>query len=287
MIFLLSILKPSYLIPAAFFAAATILASIFYALKAKKQTISFKVFMIYSVITILLYALCGLIGFIEFEKPFYHFIISQILFFIFGFIHFYYLSKLISGGDESNFFHELIFTIYIAILGVFAYQIVVSFTPIVPYFPFFTLAQLIFIIPFLLLKTAQQAISIPEKVYTKWYFPVNENDFEIPDEMLEDRNVIIIEIRVQRSLENLDIIPIRAKAPLKMDLGLLFVTYINEFNDSNPGKQIKILDDTNSSFGWNFYFKPGFFGSVEYIDPSLSIREAGVRENDVIIAERV
>jgi hypothetical protein len=130
-------------------------------------------------------------------------------------------------------------------------------------------------------------VLIPEKVYTKWYFPENDLDFEIPEEQLEDKNIILIEIQIQRGLENSDIIPIRGRAPLKMELGLYFALAITEYNDTNAGKQIKIVDDTDSVFAWNFYFKPKFFSSQEYIDPLVSIRENGIRENDVIIAERV
>ncbi len=283
---LIPFFNKSQFIPVIYFTAAIAFASIFYALKTQNKAISFKVFIIYSIITMLVYGCTGLIGFLQLDNPLKVFIILQMLFFVFGIVHFIFLNKYIASESSGTFLHEAIFTIYIAILGVFAYQIVYFFTPQFEYSLLFTAAQIMFIIPFLVIKSAEQAVLIPEKIYTKWYFPTNEIDFEIPEEQLEDKNIILIEIQVNRGVESSDMIPIRGRAPLKMELGLYFALAITEYNDTNPGKQIKIFDDTDTVFGWNFYFKPKFFSSQEFIDPLVSIRENGIRENDVVIAER-
>ncbi len=279
-------INKSQFIPVIYFTVAIALASIFYRLKSQNKAISFKVFIVYSIITMLVYACSGLIGFLELGDPLSNFIIIQCLFFVYGIIHFVFLNRYIASENSGTFLQEAIFTLYIAILGIFVYQIVYFFTPQSEYSLLFTTAQIMFIIPFMIIKSAEQAVSIPEKVYTLWYFPTNEIDFEIPDEQLEDKNIILVEIHIKRSLENQDIIPIRGRAPLKMELGLYFALAITEYNDTNAGKQIKIVDDTDSVFGWNFHFKPKFFSSPEYIDPLVSIRENGIKENDVIIAER-
>ncbi len=283
---LLAFFNKSQFIPVIYFTAVIAFASIFYALKTQNKAISFKVFIVYSIITIFVYCCCGLIGFIQLENPLSIFIILQCLFFIFGIIHFIFLNKYIASENTGTFLHEIVFTLYIAVLGVFAYQIVYSFTPEFEFSALFASAQIMFILPFFIIKSAELAVLIPEKIYAKWYFPTNDIDFEIPEEQLEDKNIILVEILIQRSPENEDIIPIRGRAPLKMEFGLYFALAITEYNDSNAGKQIKIFDDTDSVFGWNFYFKPKFFGSQEYIDPLISIRENGIRENDIIIAER-
>ncbi|MES2590332.1 MAG: TssN family type VI secretion system protein [Bacteroidota bacterium] len=284
---LLSFINKSQFIPVIFFTITVALASVFYALKTHNKAISFKVFMIYSVITIIVYGCAGFVGFLEVDSSLKVFIISQFLFFVFGIVHYIFLNKFIAAGNNSTFFQEVIFTLYIAVLGILVYQIVYSFSPLANYSLLFTAAQIIFVLPFLIIKSAELAILIPEKIYTKWYFPAGDLDFDIPEEQLEDKNIILIEIQIQRSLDSPDIVPIRGRAPLKMEFGLYFALAITEYNDSNAGKQIRIEDDTDSVYGWNFYFKPKFFSSDELVDPLVSIRENGIRENNVIIAERV
>lgn len=283
---LLSFINKSQFIPVIFFTIAVALASVFFALKTYNKSISYKVFVIYSIITIIVYAGTGLTGFLDLDSSLKVFIISQFLFFTFGIVHYIFLNRYIAADNNGTFFQEVIFTLYIAILGILVYMIIYSFTPLADYALLFSTAQITFLLPFLIIKSAELAVLIPEKIYTKWYFPDNL-DIDIPEEQLEDKNIILTEIQVQRGLESPDIIPIRGRAPLKMEFGLYFSLAIAEYNDSNPGKQIRITDDMDAVYGWNFYFKPKFFSSQEYIDPQISIRENGIRENDVIIAERV
>lgn len=289
MILLASLFNAKMFIPGVFFAVAASLGAAFMMLKRANQKISFKVFVIYSLVTILVYALCGLIGFLEFKNPTLMFIITQALFVIMGIIHFVFITRLIKAShDEDNFWQELIFTLYVGCVGAFAFQAVFSFTNNVDFGLLFASAQFMFLLPFLLLNTAQRAVSIPQKIYKKWYYPTDPSEMEVSDDIWSSGNTVFVKFVLTHSPENPEEQVLTGQVPQSLEFGLFFANLLADWNDRHPGSQIKALDQVNVPYAWNFYIeRPGFFGSRDYIDPSMSIRENGISEQDRVIAERV
>ena len=85
-----------------------------------------------------------------------------------------------------------------------------------------------------------------------------------------------------------NLIKSRSKLPVKIELGKFFPVFLDQYNDRNPGNMIQFLDETKQPFGWNFYIKPKKWWQFPvYLNPEITVRENGVKENDIIVAERV
>lgn len=289
LIILSSFFNTKMFMPSIFFTVAAGLGAAFLLVKRADQRISLKTFIIYALVTILVYCLCGLSGFLSFDDPLLLFIISQAVFLVLGIIHFVFLTRLIKvDSEKDNFFQELVFTLFVGILGVFAYQVVFSFTSNVEYSLLFSAAQIMFLVPFLLLKLSQRAVVVPHKVFAKWYYPSDPQEMAVSDDVWNSDSAMIVQFLLTRSPENDEVSILRGTCPANMEFGLFFANLIADWNESNPKGQIRMLDDADVPFGWNFYVeKSGFFGSRDYIDPAYSIRENGISEQDRIIGERV
>jgi len=275
--------------PGIFFTVAAGLGAAFLLVKRADQRISLKTFLIYALITIVVYCICGLSGFLNFTNPLLVFIISQAVFLLLGIVHFVFLSKLIKvDGEKDNFFQEFVFTLFVGILGIFAYQVVFSFTSNIEYSLLFSAAQFMFLMPFLLLKLSERAVIVPAKVFSKWYYPTDPAQMTVSDDAWDSGAAMVVQFLLTRSPENNEISILRGKCPPNMEFGLFFANLIENWNENNPKGQIRVLDESNQPFGWNFYVeKSGLFSSRDYIDPSYSIRENGISEQDRIVGERV
>lgn len=272
--------------PSIFFGVAAFLATIFFALKKDSKQISVKVFVIYTLSALLAFGLLGLTGLSSKVQPLKVYIGLQTGITLLGAIHAIALYKL-SAWQKDSFLHELIFTLYITVVSALAFVIVYSLCNNTGYSLIFSTAIILFIVPFLIGKTFEYLVAIPEEVYPKWFYPVN-GDNDLPEELLEDTNVVIVEFRMlQTDKENSEVIKSRSKLPLKIEFSRFFPAFIDAFNDKNPGRRIEYIDTNKQPHGWNFYLLPKWYQFKTYINPQLTIRENGIKENSIIIAERV
>jgi len=80
---------------------------------------------------------------------------------------------------------------------------------------------------------------------------------------------------------------IKIKAPERMELGHYFMSFIEQYNLRNPEKEIQIYDERGSLYGWVFYLKKPWYASSVIFDAEVTINDNGIRENQIIIAERI
>ncbi len=278
----------SFFIPSLFFIISGFLAGVFFALKKEQKQISVKVFVIYSLVTLLSYALIGLSGLMKIENPLKLFIALQVGSTLLGIIHAFTLYRLNAWNDRDSFVHELVFTLYVSALAALSFIVVFSLCNQMGYVLIFSGSIIFFLVPFLVLKCYEFMIQIPEEVYTKWFYPIGQGENDLPEELLDDTNVVIIEFRMlQNTNEDSELIKSRSRLPLKIEFSKFFPAFLEQFNDRNPGRKIQFMDANNEPHGWNFYLLPKWWQFKTYINPQLTIRENGIKENSIIIAERV
>lgn len=264
------------------------LGTVFFLLKGEDKEVSIKVFLLYSLVSLLAFVLTGLSGFMTIENPLAFFVALQVAFFAFGCVHAFAIYGLNSWTEPDSFLREFLFTIYIAVLGSFGFLIVFALTNRQGYMLVFTASSIFFLIPFMVLKCFDMMVAIPGEVYPKWYYPVGMGEIEIPDELLDDSSIVIVEFRMRKnSDDHAEIIHSRSKLPLKMELGKFFPVFLDQYNDRNPGNQIQFIDEKKEPHAWNFYIEPKWWQFRKYINPETTIRENGIKENFIIIAERV
>jgi len=280
--------KIDFLVPSIYFTIVGFLGTAFFFIKNEDKEVSFKVFAIYSVLTVLIFALIGLTGLMSIGSAPGFFIGLQVAIFVFGLIHAFTLYRLNSWSTTESFLHEFIFTLYISVLGALAFFIVFAHFNKPLYALLFSSGFLLFLVPFLVAKCFDFMLMIPEPVYPKWYFPPGEIDLDLPDDVMEENSIIVVEFQIARADgPDQDIVKSRSKLPLKIEFTRFFPIFLDQYNDRNPGTQIQYLDEAKQPQGWNFYIKPKWYQSARYINPELTVRENDVKENDIIIAERV
>jgi len=221
------------------------------------------------------------------DTPLNSFIGIQFVFLLLGIIHLYVLDKYFPdlANDKTNFFNEFLFTILILCIGFIAYLNVINrFRPSFSYI--FLGAGTFFLIPFLFKKLYEFAFSIPVPVYKKWAFPL-DNSVKDPTKN-ELTNPAVISLEFQKVFDDKEITNFRIKAPENMEFGKLFYFFINDYNERHPESTIQYLNDnTQEPHNWIFFFKPNWMGNVKHIDYSRTVLNNTIKENDVIVCQRV
>lgn len=144
---------------------------------------------------------------------------------------------------------------------------------------------LFFVISFFVYNTFLKVVSIPIKIYKKWYYPVHEA-IDDPDEA-KLKNILIISFEFQKKKTDQYFTNFRAKAPSDMEFGQLFYYFINDYNERHPNGKIEYVNEHRSPYGWIFYRKPKWYSiGTKYIDTDFTFFTNHIRENDVIVCDR-
>lgn len=245
-----------------------------------------KKFLIYALFSLLTFALTGLLSapVVLNDTPLSSFIGIQVIMLIMGLLHLYVMDKYFSFED-SNFNHELLFSILILFIGLIGFvNVLNNFRPLLS--NIFLGAGLFFIIPLILKQLVISAYSIPMAYFKKWTYPLNN---KIRDPLSHElTNPEVISFEFQKNIEDHEVTNFRVKAPMNMEFGKLFYFFINDYNERHPQSPITYLN-TNSQepYSWNFFFKSNWLGISKYIDFSKTVAQNNIKENDVIVCQRV
>jgi hypothetical protein len=156
-----------------------------------------------------------------------------------------------------------------------------------PFWYIFPTSLLLFMFPLLTISTFDFAVIIPTPIYKKWKYPEN---IIMPDpDSIDFSNSHIVTFELKKSLRDKGNTFMKFKAPQdRLSFGELFLFCMTEYNERNRENPIEYLDDLHKPFEWLFHIKPQkWWQSKVYIDPSLTVRENKIRENIIIVSERV
>lgn len=265
---------------------STVLGTVFFFLKRGDRTITIPSFIIYSVVTLLVFGGVGLTVLFNIAESFYLFVVNQTVFLLLGILHVWAIFSLLKWTSRESFLHEMVFTLFEAILGMTAYTFVFDRFKPEEYPVIFSASVIVFVIPFFVLKTFDFMLAIPGLEYKKYYLPVGKT-IEIPEE-LDMEKAISIKFLIQIS-HDMPYDEIKAHVPSVRQLfGEYFPVAVADHNDRNPGHRIDGYDKTRKPQGWLFYFPPQrWWQSKRFIDSDLTVAENGIKDYSVIVAERV
>ncbi len=155
-----------------------------------------------------------------------------------------------------------------------------------PNFMFFPvlLCMLWFFVPVLLLHCFDAAYEIPPPDYTRWQYPVNAA-IDLPDEKPNERLYVIGFEIAKKDIDRKRTF-FRAKAPEGMKMGDLFYHFVNDYNDQYSETPIEYRND-NRVQPWVFRTRPKWHKFSRVLDPSLTVNQNRVKENTVIVCERM
>lgn len=142
-----------------------------------------------------------------------------------------------------------------------------------------------FFVPFLFLHTFNAGSNIPSAVFTTWQYPLGK-PIDPPDEQ-ENERLLVIGFEIGKKQTDLKKTYFRARAPEEIRLGELFYHFINDYNELQSETPIQYIDHTNTPYEWWFRIKPKWYQRNRIMDPFVTVKGNDVRENTVIICERI
>jgi hypothetical protein len=249
--------------------------------KYKNETI------IYLVITALCFGIICLTGFLGLMDYLLSFLlVIQLFILIIGTLHAYLFYKLLPWTSKDKFVWEFLYSIAIACFGAIFFLLVFTFILNLHSLKYVMLsAILLFFVPFFFVQAYNRWLSIPSRIFRKWYYPIGK---EIPDPLDSELvSLFVVSFVFHKNRNDTEITTFRAKAPSKMVFGRLFYYFINDYNERHRESPIEFSDQDNHPHGWIFHLKPSWFSRRRYIDPDQIISDNRIRENSVIYCQRI
>jgi len=247
-----------------------------------------KAFFLYTLICIVLFGLLGLLADNRvLENSLLGNLISfQIFFLIYGSLHVWVMRKFFTNICEkiSDFWPEFFYTIVTTLLGLIGFLFVIqNFKQ--EYTLIFLASAICFNIPYLIVKLYEFGVAIPIPVFKKWTYPIDQNIKEPKDYELKNPRVISFEFHKEEGEK--EIVNFRVKAPENMEFGRLFYFFLTDYNERHQESSIQLKNKQGTPYQWSFYSKPGLFGNRKHFDFDKTVAENNIKENDVILCQRV
>lgn len=147
------------------------------------------------------------------------------------------------------------------------------------------ISSVFFFVPLLFFHAYKAALSIPATVFPTWLYPVGKSID--PPEETEGERLLVIGFEIAKKNIDGKKTYFRARAPEGIPLGELFYHFINDYNELQSETPILFIDHQHAPFEWWFRIKPKWYQGQRILDPVDTIRNNGIKENTVIICERI
>jgi hypothetical protein len=241
----------------------------------------YKIFIYYIIVSLLFFGLINCIGLLSSLSVQTRFSLILLAYLITGIIHILTLKVVFSGLKPLK---NLLFTILLTFLGCIAILILNNFIFNNTSQVQFTFGLVLFPLPFLFFYTLELFLNIPDKIFKKWYYPL---DHSMPNlDLLDLTRVLIIQFEFLKSTGETSLTNFKAKAPSNMPFGELFYIFISDYNESHPQNVIEITNINQQPYPWIFYIKTSWWKRNKFIDPDLTFQENGIINNDIISCQR-
>ena len=242
----------------------------------------YKIFIYYIIVSLVLFGLINCISLITSISVQTRFLFILMAYLLVGIIHIFSV-KAIFRDLKPQF--RLLFTVLLTLLGCIAVLILNYFVFNKPVQALFTLGVVLFPLPFLFFYTLELFLNIPDRIFKKWYYPL---DHSMPNlDLLDLSRVLIIQFEFLKSTGETSLTNFKAKAPSNMPFGELFYIFISDYNESHPQNIIEIVNSSQEPYPWIFYIKTSWWKRNKFIDPDLTFHENGIINNDIISCQRV
>jgi hypothetical protein len=222
------------------------------------------------------------------DEPFILFWILCVIFLVFGCIHVGVMhNKFIHRDGEKTYMvmgAEVLFAFAVMFFTVVLFCLLQYFLKDKTFLFYPELfSVLMFLVPLFFYYTFRAAYHIPEPVFKTWQYPAISID--PPDENANE-HLLVIGFDIPKKLMDKKTF-FRAKTPEAIVLGELFYHFMNDYNELQSETPIQYLDAKKEPVIWWFRLKRKWYQINKVLDPSITVRENGIKENSVIICEQL
>ncbi len=205
--------------------------------------------------------------------------------FIMGALHVYFYRIAFTKFDTNNTFKEFLFAFITSIVLFIPVVMIGSYFDDLEFLPYYFVMAAAFVIPTCFYVLFNYSVSIPVKLYSKWYYPLGKK-YDSPKHY-ELNNMIVLNFMFHKNTREEHMTRFKAKAPKDMDFGRLFFLFINDYNGKKATSKIELTEDSGDSHGWYFYLKPKWYGSSKHIDSEVSVEKNNLEDGDVVVCQRI
>ncbi len=202
-----------------------------------------------------------------------------------GAVHVFIYRYSFNKFDSHQNLKELLFSLITSFVLVVPILMIATHFNDLSYLPYYFLVVAAFTLPTSFFVLYKYSVSIPVKLYSKWYYPLGKK-YETPKHY-ELKNMIVLNFMFYKSTTATNMTSFKAKAPKDMAFGRLFFFFINDYNDKKTTTKIELTDTTGDPFGWYFYSKPKWYGASKHIDSELTVEQNSLKDGDVVVCQRI
>ena len=205
--------------------------------------------------------------------------------FVTGAFHVFFFRYSFDKFDEDNGLKELLFALITSLTVVVPIIMIATYYQDLQYLPYYFLVAAAFTVPTSFFILYKYSVSIPVKLYTKWYYPMGKK-YETPKHY-ELKNMIVLNFMFYKSTQAENMTSFKAKAPRNMEFGRLFFFFINDYNVKKTHTKIELTDKSGDPYGWYFYRKPKWYGASKHVDSERTVEENNLKDGDTVVCQRI
>lgn len=219
------------------------------------------------------------------------FLFLATLFLVFGIIHLLIVHRKyfmpLPEDNTKTFMGEVLFAMTVVLLTiVFFSSLQYFFKYEGKYFLFYPImiSAFTFFIPILVLKTFSAAYNIPAPAYNTWIYP--ETPISLPEDDPREK-LLVIGFEIAKKEADVKKTYFRAKSPENIYLGDLYYFFINDYNDIQSETPLEVKNKSGEVYEWVFQLKTEWYQGHKVLDPYATVKDNGIKENSVIICDRI
>jgi Type VI secretion system, TssN len=192
-----------------------------------------------------------------------------------------------ADSDNRNrvLFGEFLFSLAVILIIILFFSALEYFfqSPDFLFYPVL-ISALAFFFPLLVISTFDAAWAIPAAEFNRWMYPNAPVPF--PKSKKNEREFLIAFELAKKPSDKVKT-NFRARGPESMLLGDLFYHFINDYNSDQGETSIEYASDDNDPHEWWFRRKRKWYQFHRILDPELDLFKNNVKENMIIICERL
>ncbi|KGN69351.1 hypothetical protein HQ40_07095 [Porphyromonas gulae] len=250
----------------------------------KNKLLGDKKAIFYILLSSVLLAIPGLLGFLRVNFMPYGYLLLQGVYLALGYVNSSLLLKYVKPLNGRPFGFAFLFIGVQIIIGLALFSILFNFTNDFHYGIWAGTCITTFAIVPLFSQAFNSYLSIPIEIYKmRIYTPNNVIRVSAP---IDTEELLVCEIEIYKNPTDRKPIRLKAKAKQDMIFGDWFELIISDYNQKKVADPIEYYD-IEDPYGWIFYVKPSFFRPRKYIDPEISFVGNKVVEKYLIVSKRV
>lgn len=271
-----------YLLFPLIFLVSTVVLTI---INKKNQFLNNKKLIVSVLLTGIILAIPGFLGFLNFNFMPWGYIMCCIFYLLTGILYVFLLTKYYAGPLIERKVFIFFGTLVAAILSLYLFQLAFNWLSAVNFGWWGAGSIFCFFVPLIFWWAYVSLLQIPSEIYKVWKYP--DTPLDINMDHVDFNKLLVLELELYKKSTDPEPLKVKVKAPENMNFGIWFHKFIDDYNLKFAKNPVEFRDEEHDGYRWIFFIKTSFFKRNIFIDPDLDITQNGISEKMTIYAKRV